>query len=83
MSLAEVAVKYGFTTQQDVDCNRDGWSSFPVSRPMKNTKVKVLIDGVEKDGISYLTSGTCSTGMALKVGDDSYDSNHKLWWKAA
>ena len=81
MSLAEVAVKYGFTTKQDVDLVRSGWNKFPVSRPVERTKIKVLIDDIEHDGIAVITPDDTYTGITIKVGGVLYDSNHQVWWK--
>ncbi len=60
-----------------------GWDKFPVTRPLILRPLKVVIDGdgVEKVGKGVNTNGPNYTGVAIKIDDHVYDSNHVIWWK--
>ena len=81
MTLPESAIKHKLMTEQDESLILEGWVSFPVSRPIQNTKVKVFINNIEKTGLSKLTTGANSSGIAILAGGFLYDSNHQIWWK--
>jgi hypothetical protein len=64
-----------------------GWSIFPQERPMEGTPILVRTkDGGEVEGTAFETERFNDdkqyTGIAIRVGDEVYDSNHELWWKS-
>lgn len=63
----------------------DGWSVFPLERPLKGTKVEVIkyIDGNKETNTKPLKGFAVDTeyGIAFSIKGKTYDSNYKFWWK--
>jgi len=63
---------------------KKGWSKFPCSSPLDRRSVKVMVNGIQKRGLSIETPRypmESYSGVAIKIGDQVFDSNNVLWWK--
>lgn len=57
--------------------SRNGWSKFPLCRPLIKP-VAVIVSGTVKKGAGCYCQ---HSGCAIRVDGTLINSNHEVWWK--